>query len=168
MSEDKASDDCFCVECLINIGPRAKGEDGLCDTCREHLEAGGKLREHGGESDMKFDILDSVDDLLDCLLDTHRREERNGVKQGDIQDAIKDEVITLKDIVKRFDARLHAKLGIKKPNPVRLPDGKVECFKITDFDCAVCGCNIYHKPDDTNLDLYQCNSCESKYQARDE
>ncbi|WP_210499575.1 hypothetical protein [Vibrio crassostreae] len=22
-----------------------------------------------------------------------------------------------------------------------------------------CGCNVYHKPDDTNEDLYKCNSC---------
>jgi hypothetical protein len=116
----------------------------------------------------KFDILDSVDDVVDVLLEDHRREERNGVGVGDIQEAIETNVIALEEMVKRFEARLKAKLGIKTPNPVRLPDGKIECFKITDFDCTVCGCNVFRKPDDTNLDLYQCNSCDSKYQARDE
>jgi hypothetical protein len=165
MSEDSGK--VYCVECLVDIGVVAVDHDGMCDTCREHIADGGTPRDHGGD-DKKFDILDSVDDIVDVLLDEHRREERNGVLFGEIQEAIEGEVITVREIIKRFDSRLHAKLGIKKPNPVRLPNGKVECFLIKEFACPVCGCNVYHKPDDTNLDLFQCNSCESKFQARDE
>lgn len=28
-----------------------------------------------------------------------------------------------------------------------------------------CGCNVFHKPDDSNPDLYECNSCGSQFEA---
>ena len=37
-----ASEDCYCVECLTNIGPKTEEHDGMCDRCREHIENGGE------------------------------------------------------------------------------------------------------------------------------
>ena len=120
----------------------------------------------------KFDILDSVDDVVDVLLLEHREQHRNGLQLGVIQEYVEDGAITVDEMVRRFEARLKSKLGIKDPNPVRLPDGKIECFTLVEdgerFCCGVCGCNVFCKPNDQNLDLYQCNSCKSKYQGRDE
>ncbi len=28
-----------------------------------------------------------------------------------------------------------------------------------------CGCNVYHKPDQTRLNLYQCNGCGVEFTA---
>ena len=30
------------------------------------------------------------------------------------------------------------------------------------FYCT-CGCNVFHKPDNENVNLYQCNSCDTQY-----
>lgn len=30
---------------------------------------------------------------------------------------------------------------------------------------ADCGCNVFHKPDDQDLDLYKCNSCGCEFIA---
>ena len=32
------------------------------------------------------------------------------------------------------------------------------------YRCS-CGCNVFHKPDRRNLDLYQCNGCEQRFEA---
>ena len=32
------------------------------------------------------------------------------------------------------------------------------------YRCS-CGCNVFHQPDDTNLDLYQCNACGQQFWA---
>lgn len=51
-------------------------------------------------------------------------------------------------------------------NPVRSEDGKVENFmpKVNGkfFRCS-CGCNVFHKPDETRPYLFECNSCETWY-----
>lgn len=52
------------------------------------------------------------------------------------------------------------------PQPVLNPDGSLECFmpKVCGetFRCG-CGCNVFHKPDDTKPDLFACNSCPAVY-----
>lgn len=40
---------------------------------------------------------------------------------------------------------------------VKLPDGKR-------FRCD-CGCELFHKPDKNDLDLYCCNSCGTHYRG---
>ena len=35
------------------------------------------------------------------------------------------------------------------------------------FRCQ-CGCNVFHKPDDTKLELYQCNACDTQYEGSDD
>lgn len=32
------------------------------------------------------------------------------------------------------------------------------------FRCS-CGCNVFSKPNDQNLDLYECNGCGALYEA---
>lgn len=52
------------------------------------------------------------------------------------------------------------------PTPVRHPDGSLHQFilKVADqsFRCE-CGCNVFHKPDDQNLDRYKCNACGAEF-----
>jgi hypothetical protein len=52
--------------------------------------------------------------------------------------------------------------------PVRMNDGKLENFILKvagkPFRCQ-CGCNVFHKPDDTRLEHYKCNGCELAYDA---
>jgi hypothetical protein len=28
-----------------------------------------------------------------------------------------------------------------------------------------CGCNVFHHPDKTDMDLYQCNGCDNRFSA---
>lgn len=37
-------------------------------------------------------------------------------------------------------------------------------FMIKGFRCG-CGCNVFHKPDKTNLLLYKCNACGLEYEG---
>lgn len=50
--------------------------------------------------------------------------------------------------------------------PVKTEDGHIESFILTvggeDYTCR-CGCNCFHKPDCTDLDLFQCNSCRCRF-----
>lgn len=46
--------------------------------------------------------------------------------------------------------------------PVLLPDGSLHQYTISiegNFFFCECGCNVFHKPDDRNLNKYKCNSC---------
>lgn len=52
--------------------------------------------------------------------------------------------------------------------PVKLPDGSKEQFTVRiagRLAGCPCGCNVFHKPDDRTLDLYQCNGCGSRFVA---
>ena len=57
------------------------------------------------------------------------------------------------------------------PNPKTpvLKDGELEQSTIringSLFRCS-CGCNVFHKPDDTLLELYKCNACGVEYEAQ--
>lgn len=56
----------------------------------------------------------------------------------------------------------------EEEQPVLL-NGQVEQFIVNtvgghSFFCQ-CGCNVFHKPDRTDLDVYQCNSCGTRYRA---
>jgi hypothetical protein len=42
-----------------------------------------------------------------------------------------------------------------KPQPLRKEDGSQRVH--------VCNCNVFHHPDDTDLELYKCNSCGATY-----
>lgn len=51
--------------------------------------------------------------------------------------------------------------------PVRTAAGELEQFTIRSergnlFRCD-CGCNVFHKPDNTRLRHYKCNGCEAEY-----
>lgn len=56
-----------------------------------------------------------------------------------------------------------------EPQPVKNPDGSIENFtvRLTNgrFYHCECGCNVFHKPDDGNLNLYRCNACENAFEA---
>jgi len=43
-----------------------------------------------------------------------------------------------------------------------MKDGEIENFIIKGFRCN-CGGNVFHKPDDRDLNLYRCNSCDATY-----
>lgn len=51
---------------------------------------------------------------------------------------------------------------------VKLPDGSLENFMLRiggkPYRCE-CGCNVFHKPDNKRLDLYECNGCEQRFEA---
>ncbi len=45
---------------------------------------------------------------------------------------------------------------------IRLKSGEdVYCIK-------GCGCNMFHKPDDTALKLYECNSCGYRFKVKND
>lgn len=50
----------------------------------------------------------------------------------------------------------------KELHPVLDKEGKLENFilKVAGerFRCS-CGCNVFHKPDSTRQELYECNAC---------
>lgn len=53
-----------------------------------------------------------------------------------------------------------------KEEPVTTEDGKIESFTLKvggeDFFCK-CGCNCFHKPDKTRLNVFECNICQIRY-----
>ena len=57
---------------------------------------------------------------------------------------------------------------INYENAVKHEDGSLHNFTVRikggNFSCG-CGCNVFHKPDKENLDLYKCNSCGSEFEA---
>ena len=79
--------------------------------------------------------------------------------------------LTVDELVDLFKDRINKERGIVFPEPVRLPDGKVESFLVRvngeSFSCTGCGCNVFHKPDKRNLDMYKCNSCGTIYAGSD-
>jgi hypothetical protein len=52
--------------------------------------------------------------------------------------------------------------------PVSHPDGRLHEFMLRvggkRFFCP-CGCNVFHKPDNREPELYQCNCCNTQFQA---
>ncbi len=54
----------------------------------------------------------------------------------------------------------------KFKNAVLHEDGSLHEFvlriKGSKFTCK-CGCNVFHKPDKTNLNKYKCNACDMEY-----
>ena len=56
----------------------------------------------------------------------------------------------------------------RKPQPALNPDGSIQCFMPRvggkGFKCS-CGCNVFHKPDDTKPDIFACNSCPAVYSS---
>jgi hypothetical protein len=59
-------------------------------------------------------------------------------------------------------------MAITQPVPVRTPDGKIHEFILNvdgkRFFCP-CNCNVFHKPDDRDLELYQCNCCGTQFNS---
>lgn len=56
--------------------------------------------------------------------------------------------------------------------PVLREDGRLHEFVLPGrdghyFRCG-CGCNVFHKPDKTQLGLFQCNACENRYTGEKE
>ena len=56
----------------------------------------------------------------------------------------------------------------KNNSPVKMADGSIENFTLRisgkPYRCA-CLCNVFHKPNNTNQNLYECNACGSKFEA---
>lgn len=52
--------------------------------------------------------------------------------------------------------------------PAVMKDGKTEQFVVKingeHFKCP-CGCNVFQKPDDTKMNIYQCNSCGTQFKG---
>lgn len=59
-------------------------------------------------------------------------------------------------------------LDDKGPQPVRTADGALENFTLRiagkPYRCP-CLCNVFHKPDRSNLDVYECNACGQQFEA---
>lgn len=55
--------------------------------------------------------------------------------------------------------------------PLLHKDGSLHQFTLNvngkSFQCG-CGCNVFHKPDETRPLLYQCNMCDAMYCGEDE
>jgi hypothetical protein len=56
----------------------------------------------------------------------------------------------------------------KRPTPVLDADGKRKDFMLTvggkPYRC-LCGCNVFHKPDASNPNIYECNACEQQFEG---
>lgn len=56
----------------------------------------------------------------------------------------------------------------KGPEPVLTEEGKLHNFMLRisgrPYSCS-CRCNVFHKPDRTNLELYECNACGWQFEA---
>jgi hypothetical protein len=56
----------------------------------------------------------------------------------------------------------------KHKNSVKDEDGSLYNFTPringTMFRCS-CGCNVFHKPNKEDLDLYKCNGCGTLYES---
>jgi len=56
----------------------------------------------------------------------------------------------------------------KAPEPLRRADGSLNEFMVRiggkSYRCG-CGCNVFHKPDKDDLDLYECNACGQQFEA---
>jgi hypothetical protein len=53
--------------------------------------------------------------------------------------------------------------------PLLHPDGSLHQFMVKDstgtsFRCE-CGCNVFHKPDINELEMYECNACGNQYKS---
>ena len=52
--------------------------------------------------------------------------------------------------------------------PIKLLDGSIKnsTLKIAGkpFRCS-CGCNVFHQPDATRPEIYECNACETWYEG---
>lgn len=74
------------------------------------------------------------------------------------------------DQVSSFDGAVEvaSKEETTVPEPVRRPDGSLHEFLLKSegksFRCS-CGCNVFHKPDRTKPNIYQCNACEARYEG---
>lgn len=59
----------------------------------------------------------------------------------------------------------------KIPQPLREEDGSLKQFMFRNYQLSgrsfycECGCNVFHRPDRENLDLYKCNCCWREYEA---
>jgi hypothetical protein len=56
----------------------------------------------------------------------------------------------------------------EKSQPVINDDGTLRNFMLRvggkPYRCE-CGCNVFHKPDQKKVDLYECNACETRFEA---
>lgn len=72
----------------------------------------------------------------------------------------------LNEILECMQAAMVAKP--KPTQPVKMANGDIENFTLRiggkAYRCP-CGCNVFHKPDDTNLLRYQCNACEHLFEC---
>lgn len=77
---------------------------------------------------------------------------------------------SFEDQVSSFDGavEVESKEETVPPEPLRRPDGSLHEFLLKSegksFRCS-CGCNVFHKPDRTKLNIYQCNACEACYEG---
>lgn len=55
---------------------------------------------------------------------------------------------------------------IRLNGPLLQEDGSLHQFTLKiegqPYRCN-CGCNVFHKPDQENLNIYKCNSCEETF-----
>ena len=70
----------------------------------------------------------------------------------------------------RFGAALAAyEPAPDQVQPVKNPDGSLKNFTVRLTNGRLhrceCMCNVFHKPDDGNLNLYRCNSCGKEFET---
>jgi hypothetical protein len=80
----------------------------------------------------------------------------------------KDGVKAIIRIISEFVEPITKDRGDEEQVPVRLPDGSLHQFMLKEagkpYRCE-CGCNVFHKPDDQRLHIYECNSCGVRLKA---
>lgn len=102
--------------------------------------------------------------LLRTLLE-HAKFSQNCLVEEGIWEGNEDE-----DLFKEISSYLGDLPEVTKPlnKPPVLKNGVPEEFTLKvagkRFFCS-CGCNVFHKPDNKNLELYRCNCCETEFLA---
>lgn len=77
-----------------------------------------------------------------------------------------DEILATLDVMNKALNLLEGPKNLELRTPVKLPDGSVQNFTLKlegkPYRCS-CLCNVFHKPDDTNLSIYKCNACGTEF-----
>lgn len=102
---------------------------------------------------------------------------RNRIEQADSRERYLSEKLEEKDKeIARLRILAEALLdNYLTENPPKLPikavrdeNGNLENFQVKiagKHHRCECGCNVFHKPDDNNLDIYECNACGVQFEA---
>lgn len=115
--------------------------------------------------------------MIDAATITRLRAERDFYLDEAVSSAYDVAAVTNKQQVRaalmercrEYVERIHPVESFRNPMPVLNEDGKIRDFMPTigghSFYCK-CGANVFQKPDDQQLDLYECNGCGELYRGK--